>query len=221
MQTYFLFNEWVVDMTHSSESQLPLSRSGQKRQQVLVAAIDLFCSQGFPHTSMDEVAKLAGVSKQTVYSYFGSKDELFVAAIESKCVSHNLNDGLLSDPTEPELALTQFALQFGKMIVSPETITVFKTCVAQSESHPEVSRLFFEAGPQHIVGILADYLAAIDLLGKYCFGNPQHSAVRFCLMLFGELKLKLELGLAVDELLGDREKYILGCADMFLKAHRL
>ncbi|MBP7665126.1 MAG: TetR/AcrR family transcriptional regulator, partial [Shewanella sp.] len=65
-------------MTHSSETQLPLSRSEQKRQQVLVAAIDLFCRQGFPHTSMDEVAKLAGVSKQTVYSHYGSKDELFV-----------------------------------------------------------------------------------------------------------------------------------------------
>lgn len=208
-------------MTHSSETQLPLSRSEQKRQQVLVAAIDLFCRQGFPHTSMDEVAKLACVSKQTVYSHYGSKDELFVAAIESKCVGHNLNDDLLSDPTKPESALTQFALQFGEMIVSPEAITVFKACVAQSESHPEVSRLFFDAGPKYIVGLLADYLVAVEALGQYRFGNAHHSAVRLCLMLFGELKLKLELGLVADELFDDRNHYILGCADMFLRAHRV
>ncbi|AAN56275.2 TetR/AcrR family transcriptional regulator [Shewanella oneidensis MR-1] len=202
-------------------SDIPLSRSEQKKQQVLVAAIDLFCRQGFPHTSMDEVAKLAGVSKQTVYSHYGSKDELFVAAIESKCVGHNLNDDLLSDPSQPEATITEFALQFGEMIVSPEAITVFKACVAQSESHPEVSRLFFEAGPKHIVGLMADYLVAVEALGRYRFTQPHHCAVRLCLMLFGELKLRLELGLEADNLVGEREQYIRGCAEMFLKAYRV
>ncbi|QYJ80548.1 TetR/AcrR family transcriptional regulator [Shewanella acanthi] len=201
-------------------SAKPQSRSEQKKQQVLVAAIDLFCSQGFPNTSMDEVAKQAGVSKQTVYSHFGSKDELFVAAIESKCVGHNLNDNLLSDPSQPEAIISQFAQQFGEMIVSPEAITVFKACVAQCESHPEVSRLFFEAGPQHILGMLAEYLAAVETLGQYQFGNPQHAAVRLCMMLFGELKLRLELGLEVESILAERETYIRGCADMFLRAYR-
>ncbi|MCG9962654.1 MAG: TetR/AcrR family transcriptional regulator [Shewanella sp.] len=206
-------------MTQSSD--IPLSRSEQKKQQVLVAAMDLFCRQGFPHTSMDEVAKLAGVSKQTVYSHYGSKDELFVAAIESKCVGHNLNDDLLSDPSQPEATITEFALQFGEMIVSPEAITVFKACVAQSESHPEVSRLFFEAGPKHIVGLMADYLVAVEALGRYRFAQPHHCAVRLCLMLFGELKLRLELGLEADNLVGEREQYIRGCAEMFLKAYRV
>ncbi|MGL5359507.1 MAG: TetR/AcrR family transcriptional regulator [Shewanella sp.] len=208
-------------MTQTLDTALPMSRSEQKKQQVLVAAMDLFCRQGFPHTSMDEVARLAGVSKQTVYAHFGSKDELFVAAIESKCIGHNLNDDLLKDPHQPETTLTQFALQFGEMIVSPEAITVFKTCVAQSESHPEASQLFFDAGPQHIVGILAEYLRAVQALGKYDFGNVQHSAVRLCLMLFGELKLRLELGLNVTPLIPDREDYIRGCAQMFLRAYRI
>ncbi|MCP3130246.1 TetR/AcrR family transcriptional regulator [Shewanella sp. KJ2020] len=208
-------------MTHSAERPLPMSRSEQKRQQVLVAAIDLFCRQGFPHTSMDEVARLAGVSKQTVYSHYGSKDELFVAAIESKCVGHNLNDDLLKDPAQPESTLTQFALQFGDVIVSPEAITVFKACVAQSDSHPEVSRLFFEAGPKHMVAMLSGYLASVEALGQYRFGNAHHCAVRLCLMLFGELKLRLELGLDVEGLMQERETYIRGCAEMFLKAYRV
>ena len=204
-------------MTQSTE--IPMSRSEQKKQQVLVAAIDLFCRQGFPHTSMDEVAKLAGVSKQTVYSHYGSKDDLFVAAIESKCVGHNLHDDLLSDPSQPEATITEFALQFGEMIVSPEAITVFKACVAQSERHPEVSRLFFEAGPQHMLAMLTKYLVAVEALGLYRFPQPHHCAVRLCLMLFGELKLRLELGLETESLLGEREQYIRGCAEMFLKAY--
>ena len=95
-----------------------LSKSEQKRVQILHSAIDLFCHQGFSNTSMDEVAKHAGVSKQTVYSHFGSKDDLFVASIESKCVVHQLTENLLVDASQPEVVLTIFAQQFGAMIVS-------------------------------------------------------------------------------------------------------
>lgn len=197
------------------------SRSEQKRGQILTAAIELFCNQGFPNTSMDEVAKKAGVSKQTVYAHFGSKDDLFVAAIESKCVAHQLTDDLLRDPHRPEEAIGRFAVQFAQMVVSPEALTVFKACVAQSDSHPEISRMFFKAGPQHVLGLLAKYLEAVQLLGKYQFGNTHHCAVRLCTMLFGELKLRLELGLEVADLLPTRELYVEECAQMFLRAYRV
>lgn len=208
-------------MTLCASTHQSLSRSEQKRQQILLAANDLFCRLGFPHTSMDEVAKQAGVSKQTVYAHFGSKDELFVAAIESKCIAHNLNDAMRMDVNAPESTLTEFALQFAAMVTSPEAITVFKACVAQSESHPEVSQLFYDAGPKHMFSLLAQYLSAVEAKGDYEFGNAQHSAIRLCLMLFGELKLRLELGLAVDDILAQREQYVRGCAQMFLRAHRI
>lgn len=196
------------------------NRSELKRQQILDAAITLFCQQGFPLTSMDEVAKTAGVSKQTVYSHFGSKDDLFVASIESKCVVHQLTGDLLRDANEPEKAITRFALQFGAMIVSPEATTVFKACVAQSETHPDVSRMFYEAGPKHVLGLLTRYLEQVQALGHYDFGHVHHAAVRLCTMLFGELKLRLELGLPFDDLLAEREQYVQGCAAMFLRAYR-
>lgn len=71
------------------------------------------------------------------------------------------------------------------------------------------------------MGILADYLLAVEALGRYKFGNAHQSAVRLCLMLFGELKLRLELGLETEGLMLEREEYIHGCADMFLRAYRV
>ena len=63
----------------------PRTKSEEKRQQIIEASTCLFSELGFAQTSMDKIAKKAGVSKQTVYSHFGSKDELFVNAISSKC----------------------------------------------------------------------------------------------------------------------------------------
>lgn len=166
-----------------------LSKSEQKRIQILNSAIELFCNQGFPNTSMDEVAKVAGVSKQTVYSHFGSKDDLFVASIEAKCVVHQLTDELLSDATKPKESIVTFAKHFGDMIVSPEAITVFRACVAQSDTQPEISRLFFQAGPRHVLGLVNDYLERVNHHNEYYFENPHDAAVRLCLMLFGEVKM--------------------------------
>ena len=56
-----------------------------KRAAILEAAKTLFLAGGFSGTSMDAVAKEAGVSKLTVYSHFSDKETLFSAAIEAKC----------------------------------------------------------------------------------------------------------------------------------------
>jgi AcrR family transcriptional regulator len=203
-------------MDHSS-----LSRSEQKRAQILQAAIELFCGQGFFNTSMDEVAKKAEVSKQTVYAHFGSKDDLFVASIESKCVVHQVTHELFIDPQQPQSALMQFGIYFGQMIISPEALDLFKTCVAQSDSHPELSKLFFSAGPQHLLCLLETYFHRVEAVGEYRFDNRHHAAVQLCMMLFGEMRLRLELGLSVDDISAERDEYIRSSVDMFLRAYRV
>jgi AcrR family transcriptional regulator len=49
-----------------------------KRLAILNAAVNTYCLHGFAEASMDEVAKAAAVSKQTVYQHFGSKTKLYV-----------------------------------------------------------------------------------------------------------------------------------------------
>lgn len=48
-----------------------------KREQIIEAARKLFNKYGFKKVSMDEIARSAGVTKKTVYTYFSSKEELF------------------------------------------------------------------------------------------------------------------------------------------------
>lgn len=53
----------------------------RKRHRIIDAATELFRTQGYRKTSVDQVAEGAGVAKGTVYLYFQTKAELLVAAI--------------------------------------------------------------------------------------------------------------------------------------------
>lgn len=56
-------------MSHPSE--------GDKRRQIIKAAVKVFSQKGFHESKVDEIAQLADVGKGTVYEYFSSKVELF------------------------------------------------------------------------------------------------------------------------------------------------
>ena len=58
-------------------------RSARKRRAIMDAARNLFLRNGFAATSMDDVAALAAVSKQTVYKHFADKQRLFTEFIGS------------------------------------------------------------------------------------------------------------------------------------------
>lgn len=54
------------------------------RQAIMNAAIKLFSEKGFENTSVDELAKTAGVGKSTIYGYFNTKNEIFLAFCEDQ-----------------------------------------------------------------------------------------------------------------------------------------
>ncbi len=59
----------------------PQDPKGQKRMHILQAATGLFLQNGYRKTSVDEVAREAGVAKGTVYLYFETKAQLMVSAV--------------------------------------------------------------------------------------------------------------------------------------------
>lgn len=55
--------------------------AARTRQRLLQAAIHLFAARGYHGVAVDEIVTVARVNKRMVYHYFGSKDELFRAAL--------------------------------------------------------------------------------------------------------------------------------------------
>ncbi|HFA51940.1 MAG TPA: TetR/AcrR family transcriptional regulator [Bacteroidetes bacterium] len=69
-----------------------LTKDTSKEEDIIRAAEKVFFSVGFANAKMEDIAKTAGYSKVTVYSYFGSKENLYMA-LTHKAMQH-LIDGL-------------------------------------------------------------------------------------------------------------------------------
>ena len=171
------------------------SKNEVKRQQILNAAINLFTEQGYAATSMDLIAKNADVSKQTVYSHFGSKDELFSASVECKCESLQILDLSLNDLSEPHAILLKLAQNFTEFITSKESCAVHKICVFESTTYPQVSEIFYKAGPLRVTNEVTLLMAKLHQQKILTIENPRHAALQFLNMMKGELWMQIEFNI--------------------------
>lgn len=197
----------------------PRTKSEEKRIQILNAAIELFTEQGFSNTSMDQIARQAGVSKQTVYSHFGNKEDLFVGAVGCKCVAHAMTGELFEPQQDLHLQLLEIASQFTSMIQSREAIRVLRTCMAEAETYPELSRLFYDAGPKHLTDMLSELMSKLDKQGRLRIPEARFAAVQFLKMVQGELQMRLELNTGHPITDGEHQRYLENCVQMFLRAY--
>jgi len=129
----------------------------QKLESIQNAARVLFQSNGFIGTSMDKIAEHAGVTKQTVYRYFESKEVLFKSALEAQRLQAS-NDFLealdLEDATK---ALETFAMGFIERHLSKEHLANIRLLVSEGPMVPEITRAFYAIGPRRTKTRLARF----------------------------------------------------------------
>jgi len=195
------------------------SKSQIKRQQILAAATELFTEQGYAATSMDLIANYGEVSKQTVYSHFGSKDELFAAAIEQKCDSYHMLDFDLDDITDPKQALLTLAQRFLTMLTSKEACAVHKICAYEAISHPTLSELFYQAGPEKITTEVAELMALLNERKILSIVNSHFAALQFLNMMKGEAWMRVEFNTKHQVSKNEIDAYLLSSVELFMRGY--
>lgn len=142
---------------------LPAS-AASKQSAILDAAEDVFLRNGYVGSSMDEVAASAGVSKQTVYKHFASKEALFHALITA---------AITTDPAHrvvdltPELGdglpngLRSFARHLLAGVMQPRVLRLRRLVIGEATRFPDLGRAFYEAGPAVMATELARRFEAI------------------------------------------------------------
>lgn len=121
----------------------------KKRQAILEAATQCFLRTGYEGTSMYSIAKLANVSKLTVYNHFQDKAHLFGAAISMVCDQRLPKHFYQLDIHKSvEAHLFELSVAFLNMVYSDEAIKLHQLMTSLASQEPDLVALFFNSGPQ-------------------------------------------------------------------------
>jgi TetR/AcrR family transcriptional repressor of mexJK operon len=165
--------------------------SAVHRERVLRAATTSFLAQGYG-TSVDEIARRAGVAKQTVYQHFPSKEELFkeVARDLVKLVLIEL-DG---EPRDLRAALVGFAIAYRERVLGAQGIAAFRALVPEIPRFRALARTMYAASAGETVRRLSEILDTAMEAGRLRRDDPVFAAEMLFGMLVGHDRIKRLFG---------------------------
>ena len=117
--------------------------------------MNLFLEQGYAATSMDAVASYAGVTKQTVYRYYPSKEELFTAVME-KIRADDPPPYAFGD-ADLDTELNNFGRDLLAFHLAPAALGVYKMMLSEGERE-SLLKPFMKAGPNRVMKPLMEFL---------------------------------------------------------------
>ncbi len=159
-----------------------------RREMILDVATDVFLSEGYAATSMSSIAAKLGGSKGTLYNYFKSKEELFLAYVQRNCEFHRKEVGeLLTEEGEALAVLTAYARRYLRVFTSEKTLQNWRVISAESAKNPEMGRMFYESGPLRGAQLLADYLDKAVGRGELVMKDTLGAAHQFLALIHGRM----------------------------------
>ena len=200
-------------------------RSARKRRAIVEAATAAFLSNGYLGTSMDEIAALARVSKQTVYKHFADKESLFSEIITAKvdAIADPNTDELLKlgDTSDLEHDLRRFARRQLRAVMDPRHLQLRRLVIGESGRFPQVGRLFYERGPGRTIDALATVFERLASRGALELDDPRLAAAHFNWLVMS-IPLNQAMLLGEDEPATPTElnRYADAGVSAFLAAHR-
>lgn len=131
----------------------------EKRQAAVQAATDLFLEQGYERTSLQQVAKRAGVSTATLFKRYPTKAALLEAIVDEFWNVRNTREEEVPYGN-PRVVLTGLGMAYAQRLRAPEMIAIYRLIIAETLHFPGLGKMLFDNGEGHFVGWLSDYLAA-------------------------------------------------------------
>ena len=164
-------------------------RSVRKRSAILDAATTLFLRNGYLGTSMDEIAALARVSKQTVYKHFADKESLFSAIVTAAVDAAGdpvLEDAsALGDSEELEAELRAFARGQLWQVTQRRLLQLRRLVIGEANRFPELGRAFFERGAGRSGAALTAAFERLMARGLLRADDPELAAAHFNVLVIG------------------------------------
>jgi len=165
-----------------------------KNEAILDATSDVVFERGLA-APLDEIARRAGVSKQTIYNHYGSKAELVRALIARRVQS-------VGEPLEvpgaeafPEAALAAYAGKLLETVSIDRGIALFRLLIAAAPHDPTLAGAVLPDGLRASRQKLAAFLERESLAGRLAIPDPGEAADFFAGMVVSHYQVQGLLGL--------------------------
>ena len=189
-----------------------------KNEAILDAAVDVMAERGLG-ASMEEIARRAGVSKQTIYNHYGSKAELARAMSERRAHEVSAVLGAPGAVDRPEETLAAYARLLMTAVLNVRGMAVYKMAMLSATDLPDVAQAIYEAGPKASRRHLADFLSLENAAGRIHAPDPLEAAEFFAGMVLGRYQAPSLLGIDFDLDDAEVDRVAVEATARFLRAY--
>ncbi len=168
--------------------------------------------------SIDRIAELAGVSKQTVYGHFGCKHNLYRETVTS------VMRAPVAEMIDRKLPITETLRKYGRItlakLLSGRYVAAHRRLIEQASRFPAMAKVHAEVGPGLSIKMLADYFAEQMAKGVLRHADAHQAAEDFLSLLQGMLRLSCLFGHTERPSASVLKRRAEHAADIFLNAYQ-
>jgi TetR/AcrR family transcriptional regulator, mexJK operon transcriptional repressor len=207
-------------MTENTQGRRGRPANEALGQTIIDTACELFVELGFQATTLDKVAQRAKISKLSIYRHFENKEALFSAAIAARChqfAPQAVIEGVDGSAEEQLMAAGSSLL---RTLLSPDVRSVEAMVMADKTNQKSLSKLFYEAGPAHVIAQIEALLCQLHSKSLLNVPDPLQSARLFAALIKGSdllLIARFDVARAEDD--NEIESYCRSAVAMFIAAH--
>jgi TetR/AcrR family transcriptional repressor of mexJK operon len=191
-------------------------QSLEKRLAILKAAGEVFLELGFA-ASVDRIAEVAGVSKQTVYGHFGTKEQLYREA-----GTHVLREPV-SSMIDRRLPLPESLRKYGRdtltRLLSRELVNTHRRLIEQAATFPVMAKVHAEFGPGLSIQALTEYFTEQMQAGALRSADARLAAEDFLSLLQGMTRLNRLFGHTQEPEAAEVRRHVDHAVETFMRAY--
>lgn len=166
-----------------------------RRDNIVGTATELFLEQGYDAVTIDEIVRVVGGSKTSLYKNFGGKEGLLSESVQQMCATFlGALEGLDLSSLGPADGLRVLGMTLTRTLLEDRHVAFQRLVVAVSGRFPDLARVWFESGPGRSRAAIAAFIAAKQAAGAMRPADPQVLAVQYHDMIVTNLLYRALMG---------------------------
>jgi AcrR family transcriptional regulator len=145
----------------------------KRREEIIEAALDVFTEKGYGAATMPEIARMAGVAAGTLYLYYPSKRELFVAVVKSYIVTTPLLNLLSQMPQGDLPAILKNIVKERFDLIKNRSFERVPFIMSEIQRDPELKALWMQDFLRPLLKQIEMLVRMMGTTGKYRRFQPE------------------------------------------------